>query len=174
MELASHTLTALVENRPGVLAGVAGLFARRGLNITTLAAAPTENARFSRLTLVVDVAEPVEKLTSQLLKLIHVVTVSPLHPAEAVERELLLATVSAEGVMRCQLMQLLQLFDANVEEVGRDELTLMLAGTPARLDDLEAFLEPYEVTRLLRSGRIALPRLRRTAFTHRPRMERAS
>ena len=134
-----HTLSVLVENKAGVLARVAGLFARRGYNIYSLAVAPTDDDRFSRITIVVDVeSAPLEQITKQLFKLINVVKISELAPGEAVERELMLCTVRADpGPARSQVIELADVFEGQVIDVGHDELTLMLAGRPDKLDDFE-------------------------------------
>ena len=116
-----HTLTVLVENKAGVLTRVAGLFARRGFNIYSLAVAPTDDERFSRITIVVDVeSKTLEQITKQLFKLINVVKITELHPDESVERELMLCTVKAEGVTRSQVIELVQVFNGRIVDVGHD------------------------------------------------------
>lgn len=159
-----HTLTVLVENRAGVLARVAGLFARRGFNITSLAVAPTDDERFSRITIVVDVhqADP-EQIVKQLFKLVNVVKITELTAADAVERELLLATVDADADGRGRIVELVDLFDGKIVDVGYAHLTVMLAGEPGRLDDFEDLVRPYGIKELQRTGRVALPRLERQA-----------
>ena len=116
----SHqTLTVLVENKPGVLARVSGMFARRGFNIISLAVAPTDDERFSRITLVIDVEETsVEQITKQLFKLVHVVKITELHPADAVERELLLVTVAVGPDKRSDVVELVGIFDGKIIDVG--------------------------------------------------------
>ena len=159
-----HTLSVLVENKAGVLARVAGLFARRGFNIYSLAVAPTDDERFSRITIVVDVeSAPLEQVTKQLFKLINVVKISELDPSSAVERELMLATVRAEPGTRGQVIELVGVFEGRIIDVGHDEITVMLAGTPAKLDDFEELMRAYEIVELQRTGRVALPRLERQA-----------
>jgi acetolactate synthase I/III small subunit len=159
-----HTLVVLVENKAGVLARVAGLFARRGFNIYSLAVAPTEDERFSRITIVVDVASsPLEQITKQLFKLVNVVKISELDPRDAVERELMLATVRADATVRSQVVELVGLFGGRIVDVGHDELTISLDGEPHRLDDLEDLLRPYGIVELQRTGRVALPKLERNA-----------
>jgi len=162
---AHHTLSVLVENRAGVLARVANLFARRGYNIYSLAVAPTHDERFSRITIVVDVeSSPLEQITKQLFKLINVVKISELHPADSVERELMLCTVRADpGSTRSQIIELVDVFEGRIVDVGHDELTVMVAGTPDRLDDFEDLLRPYGISELQRTGRVALPKLDRQA-----------
>ena len=159
-----HTLSVLVENKAGVLARVAGLFARRGFNIYSLAVAPTVDERFSRITIVVDVeSAPLEQVTKQLFKLINVVKISELDPTSAVERELMLATVKAEPGTRGQVIELVGVFEGRIVDVGHEQITVMLAGTPAKLDDFEDLMRAYEIVELQRTGRVALPRLERQA-----------
>ncbi len=158
-----HILSVLVENKAGVLARVAGLFSRRGFNIYSLAVAPTdEGEQLSRITIVVDVeSAPLEQVVQQLDKLINVVAISQLSPSEAVERELLLATVAVGPTERSQVIQLIGVFGGEVVNVGVDRLTVMLAGRPEKIDDLEGLLENYDVIELQRTGRVALPKLER-------------
>lgn len=159
-----HTLVVLVENKAGVLARVAGLFARRGFNIFSLAVAPTEDERFSRITIVVDVeSASLEQVTKQLFKLVNVVKISELDPRDSVERELMLLTVRADAPARSQVIELVNLFDGRIVDVGHDELTVSLDGEPTRLDDLEDLLRPFGIIELQRTGRVALPKLERTA-----------
>lgn len=157
-----QTLSVLVENRSGVLARVAGLFARRGFNIISLAVAPTEDEQFSRITIVVDVSETsIEQITKQLFKLVPVLKISELDPAWAVERELLLATVQAGADTRSQIIELVGVFGGRIVDVGHDRVTVMLADDPERLDDFEDLMRPYGMTEVQRSGRVALPKLDR-------------
>ncbi|MEY2451730.1 MAG: acetolactate synthase small subunit [Acidimicrobiaceae bacterium] len=163
-EYKHHILSVLVENKPGVLARVSGLFARRGYNIFSLAVAPTEDSRFSRLTIVVDVeSNPLEQMVKQLFKLIHVVKITELDPRESVERELLLVTVSAAPEIRGQIIELVQVFGGRILAVGADLLTISIEGAPEKVDDFEELLRPYGIVELQRTGRVALPRLERTA-----------
>jgi acetolactate synthase-1/3 small subunit len=163
MATTHHTLSVLVENRAGVLARVSGLFARRGYNIFSLAVAPTDDARFSRITIVVDAeSAPLEQITKQLFKLIDVVKISELHPADSIERELLLATVKAAPDVRSQVLELVQVFEGRILGVGHDELTVSLDGHPSKIDDFEELLRPYGIVELQRTGRVALPKLERT------------
>ena len=160
--MAHHTLTVLVENKSGVLARVAGLFSRRGYNIESLAVAPTDDERFSRITIVVDdESAPIEQITKQLFKLISVVKISELEPAAAVERELLLATVRADATTRSQVIELVGVFEGKIIDVGSEALTVMLAGQPSKLDDFEDLLRQFGIADLQRTGRVALPRLER-------------
>jgi acetolactate synthase-1/3 small subunit len=164
-----HTLVVLVENKAGVLARVSGLFARRGYNIYSLAVAPTDDERFSRITIVVDVeSTSLEQITKQLFKLVNVVKISELDPRDSVERELMLATVRADATGRSQVVELVGLFDGRIVDVGHDELTVSLDGEPGRLDDLEDLLRPFGIVELQRTGRVALPKLERLAPNVRP------
>ena len=164
-----HILSVLVENKAGVLTRVAGLFARRGFNIYSLAVAPTDDEAFSRITIVVDVeSSPLEQITKQLFKLINVVKISELDPQLSVERELMLMTVKADAGMRGQVIEMVQVFGGKIVDVGHGELTIELAGPPAALDDLEELMRPYGIVELQRTGRVALPKLERQA----PRLRR--
>jgi acetolactate synthase-1/3 small subunit len=165
-----HILSVLVENKAGVLARVAGLFSRRGFNIYSLAVAPTDEGKhLSRITIVVDVeSAPLDQIVQQLDKLVNVVAISQLSPAEAVERELLLATVAAGPTERSQVIQLVGVFGGEVVNVGSERVTVMLAGRPEKIDDFEGLLETYEVVELQRTGRVALPKLERRSTGVRP------
>jgi acetolactate synthase-1/3 small subunit len=164
LERQHHILSVLVQNRPGVLARVAGLFARRGFNIFSLAVAPAEAAGFSRITIVVDVAEtPLEQVTKQLFKLIEVVKISELDPRRSVERELLLATVRANHEQRSQVIELVNVFEGKILAVGGEAVTVSLDGHPDKLDDFEDLLLAYGIVELQRTGRVALPKLDRDA-----------
>ena len=150
-------------NDTGVLSRVAGLFSRRGFNIYSLAVAPTdEDEHFSRITIVVDVeSAPIEQVIQQLDKLVNVVSIGELSPGDAVERELVLATVAVGPTERSQVIQLVGAFGGEVVSVGADRLTVMLAGRPEKIDDFEGLLEHYTVVELQRTGRVALPKLDR-------------
>ncbi|MDJ0769936.1 MAG: acetolactate synthase small subunit [Ilumatobacter sp.] len=159
-----HILSVLVQNRPGVLARVAGLFARRGYNIFSLAVAPAEDEGMSRITIVVDVeSAPLEQITKQLFKLIDVVKISELDPRRSVERELLLATVRAAPSERGQIVELVTIFEAKILAVAAEALTISLEGHPDKLDDFEELIGGYGLVELQRTGRVALPKLDRGA-----------
>ena len=163
-EYRHHILSVLVENKAGVLARVAGLFSRRGFNIYSLAVAPTDDPRFSRITIVVDVeSKPLEQVTKQLFKLINVVKITELAPHQSVERELLLLTVHASAQTRSAVIELVQVFEGKIIDVGHDSLTVMLAGAPTKLDDFEELMRPFGIGELQRTGRVALPKLERQA-----------
>lgn len=161
MQPRHHLLTVLVENKAGVLARVASLFARRGYNITSLAVAPTDDPRFSRISIVVDVeSAPLEQVVKQLHKLINVLKISELDPRDSVERELMLCTVRTRtDGSRSQIIELAQLFEGRIIDVGFDEITISLADSPDRLDALESLLRPYGIVEIQRTGRVALPKL---------------
>jgi len=157
-----HILSVLVENKFGVLTRVAGLFARRGFNIVSLAVSPTEDERFSRMTIVVDAdSSPLEQVTKQLNKLIPVLKIVELAPEDAVERELMLVTVKATAEARSQITELASIFEAKIDDVGYDALTIMVAGAPGKLDAMSDLLAPFGIVELQRTGRIALPKLAR-------------
>src|SRR5947208_12051820 len=152
MPVAHHILVVLVENKAGVLARVAGLFARRGYNIESLAVAPTDDPRFSRITVVVDAeSAPIEQITKQLFKLIHVIKISELAPGEGTERELCLISVRADQAARSQVIELVKVFEAKIVDVGLDQLTVMLAGTRSKRDDFKDLMLPYWIVDLHRT-----------------------
>ncbi|HEY7946106.1 MAG TPA: acetolactate synthase small subunit [Acidimicrobiales bacterium] len=157
-----HIVSILVENKAGVLARVASLFSRRGFNIYSLAVAPTDNEKISRITIVVDVeSSPLEQILRQLDKLINVVDIFELAPEDATERELLLATLSADPAERGQVISLVGVFEGKIVDVGQDRITVMLAGSPSKIDDFENLIRPYGIVELQRTGRVALPKLER-------------
>jgi acetolactate synthase-1/3 small subunit len=154
-----HTLSVLVENRPGVLTRVAGLFARRGFNIHSLAVGPTENPDVSRMTVVVDVEmHPLEQVTKQLNKLINVIKIVELEPAAAVQREIMLVKVRADMQTRPLVYETAQMFKAKVVDVAPDALTLEVTGNPDKLDSFLKVLEPFGVRELVQSGLVAISR----------------
>jgi acetolactate synthase-1/3 small subunit len=157
-----HILTVHVENKAGVLSRVAGLFSRRGFNIVSLAVSPTEDERFSRMTIVVDAdSSPVEQIVKQLNKLIPVIKITELASEQGVERELMLVTVRASAESRAQVTELTAIFEAKIVDVGFEALTIMVAGDPDRLDAFSDLVRPFGIVELQRTGRIALPRLAR-------------
>jgi acetolactate synthase I/III small subunit len=157
-----HILTVHVENKAGVLSRVAGLFSRRGFNIVSLAVSPTEDERFSRMTIVVDAeSSPVEQIVKQLNKLIPVIKITELASEQGVERELMLLTVRASSESRSHVTELSAIFEAKIVDVGFEALTIMVAGGPDRLDAFSDLVRPFGIVELQRTGRIALPRLAR-------------
>jgi acetolactate synthase-1/3 small subunit len=160
-----HVLSVLVNNQAGVLARVSNLFARRAYNIFSLAVAPTDDERFSRITIVVDVSgTPLEQISNQLNKLIDVVEITELHPDDSIERELLLATVSTSGKgSRGEIMELVQVFNGRVVDVGHDCITVSVTSSPDTIDGFEDLIRPYGISALARTGRVALARLDKQA-----------
>jgi acetolactate synthase-1/3 small subunit len=157
-----HILSVLVENKFGVLTRISGLFARRGFNIVSLAVSPTEDERYSRMTIVVDAdSAPLEQVTKQLNKLIPVIKIMELTPDQAVERELMLVTVKATPEARSQITELAAIFQARIDDVGHDAMTIQVAGQPEKLDAISDLLQPFGIVELQRTGRIALPKLAR-------------
>jgi acetolactate synthase I/III small subunit len=155
-----HILTVHVENKAGVLSRVAGLFSRRGFNIVSLAVSPTEDERFSRMTIVVDAeSSPVEQIVKQLNKLIPVIKITELASEQGVEREMMLVTVRASADARSQITELTAIFEAKIVDVGFEAMTIMVAGGPDRLDAFSDLVRPFGIVELQRTGRIALPRL---------------
>ena len=152
-----HTLVVRVENKPGVLARVSGLFARRGFNIQSLAVAPTDNELFSRLTIVVDAeSAPLDQVVKQLDKLINVVRIQELSPSHSVSRELILATVNLAEGNEDNIMREVESFDANVLSVGEKKIMVSLSGPPGVIDEFEAVLEKYGIVEVQRTGIVAL------------------
>lgn len=155
-----HVLSVLVRNRPGVLARVASLFARRGYNIFSLTVAPAEQEECSRITIVVDVASaPLEQITKQLFKLIDVVRISEIDPRKSIERELMVATIKAGASERGEIVDLVRVFEGRILAVGLDALTISLDGSGEQLDDLSELLRRYGIIELQRTGRVALSKL---------------
>ena len=158
----THTLSVLVENKPGVLTRVAGLFARRGFNIDSLAVAETENPAVSRMTITVDEQDsPVEQVTKQLHKLINVLKITDLDPTGSVERELLLVKVRADAVSRPAIMQIVEIFRAKIIDVNAEVVIIEMSGTREKVGALMELLAPYGVVELMRTGRIAMSRGRK-------------
>lgn len=154
-----HTLSVLVENKPGVLTRVAGMFARRNYNIHSLAVGPTEDPRVSRLTVVVGTeAVQLEQIIKQLNKLVNVLKIVELEHGDTVERELQLVKVSCDATTRAQVIELAEVFRAKIVDVDHDSLTIEAAGSPDKLEALLSLLEPHGIREMVRSGRIALAR----------------
>ena len=155
----NHTLSVLVENKPGVLARVAGLFSRRGFNIESLAVGPTEVPEVSRMTIVVAVEDlPLEQVTKQLNKLVNVLKIVELEPAVSVQRELLLLKVRADATVRSQVLETVQLFRAKVVDVAPEAVTVEATGTSDKLAALLRMLEPYGIREMVKSGMVAVGR----------------
>ncbi|HWI21139.1 MAG TPA: acetolactate synthase small subunit [Baekduia sp.] len=154
-----HVLSILVENKPGVLTRIAGLFARRGFNIDTLTVGPTEADQFSRITLTVDGAvHPIDQVTKQLHKLINVLKIRDLEPADTVSRELALFKIAADGVQRADVLQIVEIFRADVVDVGRKSLIIELTGTTEKIQAFEELVRPFGMIEMMRTGEIAISR----------------
>jgi acetolactate synthase I/III small subunit len=154
-----HTISVLVEDKPGVLTRVAGLFAARGFNIDSLAVGPTSDDGLSRMTIVVRVdRKPLEQITKQLNKLINVIKILEHEPGDAVERELMLVKVRAEGDERARVLEICDVFRVRVLDVTHRTVTVEGTGTPDKLEALLALLEDFGIVELSRTGRIALAR----------------
>lgn len=157
--MSKHTLSVLVENKPGVLARIASLFSRRGFNIDSLAVGPTEYPAVSRMTVVVDVEDqPLEQVTKQLNKLVNVLKIVELDPSQSVQRELLLLKVKADLETRSHILETVQLFRAKVVDVAHDAVTIEATGSPDKLDALLRVLEPFGIRELVQSGAVAVGR----------------
>ncbi|MGZ5418225.1 MAG: acetolactate synthase small subunit [Nocardioides sp.] len=157
--MSRHTLSVLVENKPGVLARIAGLFSRRGFNIDSLAVGPTEHPEISRMTIVVNVEEsPLEQVTKQLNKLIEVIKIVELDGPQSVTRELLLVKVRADAETRGQVLETVQLFRAKVVDVATDAVTVEVTGNADKLEAFLRVLEPFGVRELVQSGMVAIGR----------------
>ena len=168
----THTLSVLVENKPGVLARVASLIARRGYNIESLAVGPTEHPEMSRITLVVTVEDVVlEQVTKQLNKLIEVLKIVELDPG-AVRRELILVKVRVEPEQRGQVLEIVQLFRAKAVDVAADAITIEATGSPEKLDALLRLLGPFGIRELVQSGLVAVGRGSRSITDRTLRSER--
>lgn len=154
-----HTLSVLTENTPGVLARVSSLFMRRGFNIESLAVGPTEIPEISRMTIVVNVEElPLEQVTKQLNKLVQVLKIVELDSSSAVERELMLIKVKADGATRGQVLETVQLFRAKVVDVAQDSVTIEATGDAGKLTAMLNVLEPFGIREIAQSGRVAIGR----------------
>jgi acetolactate synthase I/III small subunit len=159
MTTSTHTLSVLVEDKPGVLARVASLFSRRGYNIQSLAVGATEQKDMSRMTIVVNVEDsPLEQITKQLNKLVNVIKIVEQEPDNSVDRELALIKVRADATSRGQVIEAVNLFRAKVVDVSTESLTIEATGTPEKLEALLRVLEPYGIRELVQSGVVSLSR----------------
>lgn len=155
----STTLSVLVENKPGVLARVSSLFARRGYNIESLAVGPTEDPQLSRMTIVVSVdTHPLEQVTKQLNKLVNVIKIVELDDATSVQRELVFVKVKANAQMRSDVLEIISLFRARVVDVAADSLIVEITGTRDKIDAMLEVLSPYGILELAQSGMVAVGR----------------
>lgn len=154
-----HTLSVLVENKPGVLSRIAGLFTRRGFNIDSLAVSPTEDPERSRMTITVDASRfPVEQITKQVDKLVNVIKIRDLDPQLSVARELALIKVRADAATRGEVIQLVEIFRGDIIDVTPDSLTVQVTGESDVLLNFERLLEPFGVIELVKTGVVALGR----------------
>jgi acetolactate synthase-1/3 small subunit len=154
-----HTITALVENKPGVLARVSGLFARRGFNIESLAVSIAEDPSVSRMTIVVEGDDAVlEQISKQLNKLVDVIKVIDYQGIPIVQRELAMIKVNADAVVRSEIMQIVDIFRAKIVDISDKTFTVEVTGSVEKVDAIEKLLEPYGINELVRTGRIAMMR----------------
>ncbi|WDT94636.1 acetolactate synthase small subunit [Thermoleophilum album] len=154
-----HTLSLLVENKPGVLARIAGLFARRGFNIDSLAVGPTQDQTLSRITLTVDGAQhPIDQVTKQLHKLVNVIKIRDLAPEESVRRELALFKIAADAESRDQVVQLAEIFRGRIVDISRRSLVVELTGTDDKIEAFEELVKPFGLIEMVRTGEIAVAR----------------
>jgi len=154
-----HILSILVENKPGVLARISGLFSRRGFNIDSLAVGPTDDDQISRITLTVDGAShPIDQVTKQLHKLIHVIKIRDLEPDEAVARELALFKISADGDSRGQIMEYAEIFRGRIVDVSKRSVTVEVTGPDDKIEAFEQMIRPFGLIEMVRTGEIAVSR----------------
>jgi acetolactate synthase I/III small subunit len=154
-----HVLSILVENKSGVLTRIAGLFARRGFNIDTLTVGPTDDEQISRVTLTVDGAvHPIDQVTKQLHKLINVLKIRDLEPADTVARELALFKVAADGAQRGELMQIAEIFRGKVVDVTKRAVIVEVTGTTEKIEAFETMVRPFGLIEMMRTGEIAISR----------------
>ncbi len=154
-----HVLSILVENKPGVLTRITGLFARRGFNINTLAVGPTDDDAVSRITLTLDGAlHPIDQVTKQLHKLINVLKIRDLEPGEALARELALFKVAADGSGRSEVMQICEIFRAKIVDVNKRSVVVEVTGTHDKIEAFEGLVRPFGLIEMARTGEIAIAR----------------
>ncbi len=167
----THTLSVLVENKPGALARISNMFARRGFNIESLAVGPTEHRDISRITLVVDCDEDsLAQIEKQMHKLVNVLRITQLTPGESIEREYALIKVAAPPAKRGELLALADVFKARVADLGPDAVVFELAGAPEEIDSFEELVRPHGVKELVRTGRVGLRRASSTTTTQRTQL----
>jgi acetolactate synthase-1/3 small subunit len=154
-----HVLSILVENKPGVLTRIAGLFARRGFNIDTLAVGPTDDEALSRITLTLDGAmHPIDQVTKQLHKLVNVIKIRDLEPADTVARELALFKVAAESGARGEVMQIAEIFRGKIIDVTKRSVIVEITGTHEKVEAFERMVRPFGLIEMARTGEIAISR----------------
>jgi acetolactate synthase-1/3 small subunit len=156
---ANHIISVLVENKAGVLAKISGLFSRRGFNIESLAVGPTDDESISRITIVVNAeTHSIEQVVKQLYKLINVIKIQELDPANIVERELVLVKVNAENNTRAEILEIVNIFRANIVDVGKKSLVIEITGNSRKIQGIEELLRPYGIFELVRTGKVAISR----------------
>jgi acetolactate synthase I/III small subunit len=156
-----HILSLQVENQPGVLARIAGLFSRRGFNIDTLTVGPTEDPNVSRITLTVDGAlHPIDQVTKQLHKLVNVIKIRDMEPEQTIAREMALFRVSASVENRAEIMQFAEIFRGNILDVSRRTLTIEVTGTAEKIEAFERMVRPHGLVEMARTGEVAITRSR--------------
>jgi acetolactate synthase I/III small subunit len=156
-----HILSLTVENKPGVLARIAGLFSRRGFNIDTLAVGPTEDPDVSRITLTLDGAvHPIDQVTKQLHKLVNVIKIRDMEPDQTVAREMALFRVSAAVENRAEIMQFAEIFQAKIVNVSRRTLTIEVTGSQEKIDSFEGMIRPHGLVEMARTGEVAITKSR--------------
>jgi acetolactate synthase-1/3 small subunit len=154
-----HILSILVENKPGVLTRIAGLFARRGFNIDTLAVGPTDDPTLSRITLTLDGAmHPIDQVTKQLHKLVNVIKIRDLEPTETVARELALFKISADGASRAEVMQMVEIFRGKIIDVAKRSVIVEVTGSWDKIEAFERMVRPFGLIEMARTGEIAISR----------------
>src|SRR3712207_2987841 len=154
-----HILSILVENKPGVLTRISGLFARRGFNIDTLAVGPTDDPTLSRITLTLDGAmHPIDQVTKQLHKLVNVIKIRDLEPSETVARELALFKITADGASRGEVMQVVEIFRGKIIDVTRRSVIVEITGTWEKVEAFERMVRPFGLVEMARTGEIAISR----------------
>ncbi len=154
-----HILSILVENKPGVLTRIAGLFARRGFNIDTLAVGPTDDESISRITLTLDGAvHPIDQVTKQLHKLVNVIKIRDLEPEETLARELALFKIATDGAARSEVMQICEIFRARVVDVTKRSVVVEVTGTDDKIEAFESLVRPFGLIEMARTGEIAISR----------------
>jgi acetolactate synthase-1/3 small subunit len=159
----NHIISVLVENKSGVLAKVAGLFSRRGFNIESLAVGPTDNEKIARITIVVNIDEDsIEQVTKQLHKLINVLKIQKLNPEYSVQRELVLIKINTENKSRAEILEIANIFRANVVDVTKNSIMLELTGASSKINAFEELLKPYGILEFVRTGMIACARGKKT------------
>ena len=155
----NHIISVMVENKSGVLAKISGLFSRRGFNIESLAVGPTEDEKISRITIVVNAeTHSIEQVIKQLYKLINVIKIQELDPSNIVERELVLIKVSADNNTRAEILEIINIFRANIVDVAKKSLIIEITGNSSKIQGLEDLLRPYGILELIRTGKIACNR----------------